>query len=172
MITPDKILRSFSPDKIEKVDKAISALCNVRGDPSYAAEVLLFMLAFDQFPRELGASVTKDEFTLAEDLIEEEVREMTAGFNKFQHSQSLENLAELVDGAIDSIYVILWMLLKFNIPVDACFAEVHRSNLSKLHADGSYTKGLNGKVKKPITWTPPDLHKILADHFQLQKSLF
>lgn len=130
--------------------------------------VLAFMVAFDQYPRNTQEQVSQADFDLAYKLIfsedHGEINEMLTGFHKFAKAQSFENLAEFVDGAIDSIYVILWTLLKFNVPVQTCFDEVQRSNMAKLHADGSYLKK-DGKVVKPPGWTPPNLHEILVQHF-------
>lgn len=130
-----------------------------------AASVLRFMLAFEQFPVPKGDLPTLADFNLAEKLMQEEIKEMALGFDKLRKSYSTENLVEFADGAIDTIYVILWSLLKLNLPANKLFAEVQRSNIAKLNADGSYTKNEHGKVVKPSTWTPPDLHSIIVDHF-------
>lgn len=132
---------------------------------SMAADVLQFMVAFDQLPRKLDAQISNEDFLLSSRLVGEEITEMALGFSKLKQAQSFENLTEYVDGAIDTIYVILWSLLKFNIPVQACFDEVQRSNMAKLQADGSCLKNAAGKVQKPPSWTPPDLHSILVKHF-------
>lgn len=134
---------------------------------SFAFDVLTFMVAFDQYPRVSNTTIPAQDFELASKLISEEVKEMFDGFNKFEASQSLENLVEFADGAIDTIYVILWTLLKFNLPVDKLFAEVQRSNMAKLNPDGTYTKNEHGKVKKPEGWTPPNIHQLLVEHFDL-----
>lgn len=132
---------------------------------SMPSKVLAFLVAFDQLPRKLNEQIPPQDFTLSARLVEEEIAKMASGFNKLKHAQSFENLTEYVDGAIDTIYVILWSLLKMNIPVQACFDEVQRSNMAKLQADGSYNKSPAGKVQKPASWTPPDLHSILVKHF-------
>ena len=131
---------------------------------SYAAQVLKFMVAFDQLPTPRGQLVSPEDFKLAEKLIDEEVGELNVAFHKFLRQQSLENAVELLDGAVDSIYVIIWAMNKFGLPFDAAFDEVQRSNMAKLNADGTYTKNENGKVQKPATWTPPNLFDIVAKH--------
>jgi predicted HAD superfamily Cof-like phosphohydrolase len=130
-----------------------------------AEDVLAFMVGFDQLPRNIDEQVPAADFDLASKLIQEEAKEFFDGFNKFEEAQSFENMTEMVDGAMDLIYVVLWAMLKMNIPVDACFAEVQRSNMMKLNDDGSFTKNEYGKVQKPAGWTPPDLHGILLKHF-------
>lgn len=149
-------------DKLIQVLECRKAL-RLKAD-SMAAEVLNFMVAFNQLPTPSGELVAMPDIDLAEKLIKEEVEEMVVGFEKFRKSQTTENLVELVDGAVDSIYVILWMLNKFNAPTDDCFAEVQRSNMAKLNSDGTYTKNAAGKVQKPASWTPPDLLSIIINH--------
>lgn len=129
-------------------------------------DVLAFMIAFDQLPRSREVLARPQDLDLARKLMEEEcIKEMFPAFERFAANQSLENLTEFVDGAIDSIYVILWTLLKLNVPVNECWREVQRSNMAKLNAAGSYTKTEAGKVQKPATWTAPDLFGILQAHY-------
>lgn len=154
---------TFPVSKMPIYNRAVEEMSIKIG--SMPAKVLAFMVAFDQLPRKLNEQIPPQDFTLSARLVEEEIAEMASGFNKLKHFQSFENLTEFVDGAIDTIYVILWSLLKFNVPVQACFDEVQRSNMAKLQADGSYIKNAAGKVQKPANWTPPDLHSILVQHF-------
>lgn len=138
-------------------------------EDSMASDVLKFMTAFEQPPGNMTRRIPQEDFQLAHALMQEELQEMADGFVKFQAAQSLENAVEFADGAIDSIYVILWTLLKFGMPVDKLHAEVQRSNMAKLNPDGSFSKFPEGhpkagKVKKADGWTPPDLHKVLLEH--------
>jgi len=47
------------------------------------------------------------------------------------------------------------------VDIEPFFAEVHRSNMAKLGDDGKPIRREDGKVLKPLTWTPPDLMSIL-----------
>lgn len=158
---------SVESDRREVINAAHSKMFStLAGGPgNMAAGVLRFMLAFEQFPVPLGDRITPEDFVLAEKLMQEEISEMAQGFDKLRKSYSTENLVEFADGAIDTIYVIIWSMLKFNLPVNKLFSEVQRSNIAKLNPDGSYTKNEHGKVVKPLTWTPPDLQSIIVDHF-------
>ncbi len=129
-----------------------------------ADKVLIFMEAFHQPIKHDDNEISKDDFKLAFKLMVEEIAEMWQGFDKFRAAPTLENKTEFVDGAIDTIYVVLWSLLKFGVPVDACFNEVQRSNMAKLQPDGTCLKNEAGKVQKPAGWTAPDLHGILQEH--------
>jgi predicted HAD superfamily Cof-like phosphohydrolase len=48
------------------------------------------------------------------------------------------------------------------IDLDACFKEVHRSNMSKLDENGQPIYREDGKVLKSKNFSPPDLAKILT----------
>jgi len=141
---------------------------------SMAEDVLEFMLAMDQQPAPASDMLrpSLSDLKLAHQLLwgdgegskRGEVLEMKDAWWKYTQSSTLENLTEFVDGAIDSIYVILWTLNKLGVPADACWAEVQRSNMAKLGPDGKPEKDPEtGKVKKPAGWTPPNLFDILSD---------
>jgi hypothetical protein len=132
---------------------------------SMASYVLDFMLAFDQLPV-VDRFPSKEDFQLAKTLIEEEViKEMLPGLEAYKNGGDPTAFA---DGAIDAIYVILWSLLKLGMSPDKLFAEVQRSNMAKLHPDGTYRKFPEGhekagKVMKPADWTAPDIAAVLED---------
>ena len=137
------------------------------------ADVLQFMVAMGQLPNKLEdfARLPDADLALAHQLMfgagdgskKGEVREMEEGWAKLCRAPTLEHLAEFVDGAIDSIYVILWTLHKIGVPVDACWSEVQRSNMAKLGPDGIPLRDPEtGKIQKPEGWTAPDLFGILA----------
>lgn len=101
---------------------------------------------------------------LANDLIIEECKkELLPALDKYMQYQSLENLAELADGIVDTVYVVLQLSNAIGLPFDALFNEVHRSNMAKIHPDGTVKRREDGKVLKPEGWQPPNLHAILLD---------
>lgn len=141
---------------------------------SMAEDVLEFMIAMDQLPAPLSDFAhtplpTVDLATMlmfgdGEGAKRGEVNEMADAWNAFTVSRSLEHLTEFVDGAIDSIYVILWTLNKLGVPADACWKEVQRSNMAKLGPDGKPLKNPEtGKIMKPEGWQPPDLFGLLQE---------
>lgn len=68
-----------------------------------------------------------------------------------------DNEAQL-DGCMDLIWVILGYCYMKNYDVSGAWAEVARSNLSKIDSvTGKVIKNKNGKVMKPDGWTPPNL---------------
>lgn len=70
------------------------------------------------------------------------------------------NLLEGFDGGLDTVWVTFGYMLARNFPVSAGWAEVARSNASKL-VDGRVIKNESGKVMKPESYSPPDLMRVL-----------
>lgn len=108
---------------------------------------------------------------LAENLITEEcVNEPTTGLlpalRRYIENPSLENIVSLVDGGIDTVYVILQMFHMLELPFEACFAEVHANNLQKIQFDehGKLAKRPDGKLLKPENHPKPDLFGVLEEH--------
>lgn len=57
----------------------------------------------------------------------------------------------------DLMYVVIGCAHKFNLPLEQVFAEVHKSNMTKINPDGTVTRRADGKVLKPVTYKAPDL---------------
>lgn len=67
------------------------------------------------------------------------------------------NVAAVADALADLDYVIEGTRLEFGIDGGPIAAEVHRSNMVKLHRDGVPVQRADGKIMKPADWTPPDI---------------
>lgn len=87
-------------------------------------------------------------------LIEEEWHELL-------EAQEDCNLVEVADALTDLLYVIYGTGHAYGIDLDACFEEVHNSNMSKL-VDGYAQKNDMGKVIKGPGYFPPDLETLLG----------
>ncbi|WP_168217974.1 acyltransferase domain-containing protein [Occultella kanbiaonis] len=68
------------------------------------------------------------------------------------------------DALGDLVYVVYGMAIECGIPLEHVLAEIHRSNLSKLGADGLPILREDGKILKGPAYTPPDLAAVLARH--------
>ena len=88
------------------------------------------------------------------DLITEEVKELEVALAN-------ENLIDIADALTDILYVVYGAGNAFGIDLDACFEEVHRSNMSKLGQDGKPVYREDGKVLKGPDYFDPDLGAIL-----------
>ena len=88
-------------------------------------------------------------------LIKEELKEL-------EEAEQAGDIVEVADALSDLSYVIAGMALEYGIDLDACIAEVHRSNMSKLGEDGSPIYREDGKVLKGPNFFKPDLRVILS----------
>lgn len=70
----------------------------------------------------------------------------------------------VLDALTDLQYVLdgAYLQLGFADVKDAALAEVHRSNMSKLGADGKPVHRADGKILKGPNYSPPDLKTVLA----------
>lgn len=75
-----------------------------------------------------------------------------------EDQNDLEKIGSAIMMMMMDIFAIAWHL---HIPINAVFAEVHRSNLSKMLPDGSVLRRADGKILKAPQWSPPDLKSIL-----------
>ena len=103
---------------------------------------------------------TKSEFPeeriikLRIDLIKEELNELTEAINQ-------KNIVEVADALTDILYVTYGAGHSFGINLDLCFAEVQRSNMSKLGNDGKPIYNDQGKVMKGSNYTKPNLKQFI-----------
>jgi predicted HAD superfamily Cof-like phosphohydrolase len=95
------------------------------------------------------------EIKLRIDILEEEWEEyVTACIQR--------DLVEVADALADMVYVIYGTALAHGIDLDAVLAEVHRSNMSKLGADGKPIRRDDGKVMKGPAFSPPNIAGLLG----------
>ncbi len=80
--------------------------------------------------------------------------------NELKEALANNDVLETLDALIDLQYVLDGAFLSFGLQnvKEAAFAEVHRSNMSKLGEDGQpIRRPEDGKVMKGPNYTPPDL---------------
>ena len=113
-----------------------------------------FMEVFGQEVKDEPALPDWDTCALRLDLITEEVKELEVALAN-------EDLTDIADALTDILYVVYGAGHAFGIDLDACFEEVHRSNMSKLGQDGKPVYREDGKVLKGPDYFDPDLASIL-----------
>lgn len=105
---------------------------------------------------------TKPEFPdsktveLRVDLIEEEVKEFVCAVYGEEYG-----IADVAKELTDILYVVYGAGHAFGIDLDKCFAEVHKSNMTKFGPDGKVIRNENGKIMKSKNYVPPDMNKLL-----------
>ena len=113
----------------------------------------------EQFHRAFNIPV-KDAPDLSDDdvlglrlkLLQEELDELTLALAENDKTAALDALTDL-QYVLDGTY----LSLGFGKVKDAAFAEVHRSNMSKLGADGKPIRRKDGKILKSLQYSPPNL---------------
>jgi len=96
----------------------------------------------------------RDVVDLRVDLIEEELEELEVAIAN-------SDMVEVADALTDLLYVIYGAGHAFGIDLDACFEEVHRSNLTKLGPDGRALRRADGKIMKSENFEEPNLEAVL-----------
>jgi len=92
--------------------------------------------------------------TLYMKLIREEFEELQEGFEN-------KDIVETADACGDLIWVILGLANSLGIPMRAVWQEVATSNMSKT-VEGKVIKREDGKILKPDTYFPPNIHRALG----------
>lgn len=73
------------------------------------------------------------------------------------------NLVDIADALGDQLYIIYGTILKHGLQdkIEDVFKEIHRSNLSKLGANGKPIYREDGKILKGPDYFKPDIKKVL-----------
>lgn len=105
-----------------------------------------FMLACDQSVGDRNDS----QFALYTKLINEEVGELETAIAN-------NDRVEILDALIDILVVTAGAAHSLGVDAEGAWKEVMRSNFSKISEDGKVRKREDGKVLKPISYSPPNL---------------
>ena len=113
-----------------------------------------FMNVFGQEIKNKAEFPNEKIIDLRKKLIEEELQELKDAIHE-------NDIVEVADALTDILVVTYGAGVAFGIDLDKCFEEVHRSNMSKLSAEGKPIYNEYGKVMKGPNYSPPDLKKII-----------
>lgn len=106
-----------------------------------------FMRACDQSVDEFNA----DQFNMYLKLIEEESGELVAAIEN-------HDKVEALDALIDMLVVTIGAIHSMGADGEGAWKEVMKTNFAKIDsATGKVRKREDGKVLKPVGWTPPEL---------------
>lgn len=112
-----------------------------------------FMKACDQEVKDIPTMPDISTRILRLNLILEEYKEL-------EDADDEEDLVGIADALTDILYVVYGAGHAYGIDLDACFREVHRSNMTKV-VDGKVVKNADGKVMKPPSYNQPNLQLVL-----------
>jgi len=111
-----------------------------------------FMKACDQSVGEFNV----EQFNLYTKLIEEEFKELKLAIDN-------NDKVETLDALIDILVVTIGALHSFGADVEGAWKEVMNTNFAKIDKEtGKVRKREDGKVLKPIGWTPPELEQFIT----------
>ena len=113
-----------------------------------------FMETFGQTVRTKPTLLDRETTDLRLDLIFEEAGEVHAAVDE----NDIQNIAKELT---DLLVVTYGAGAAYGIDLDACFKEVHRSNMSKLGEDGLPIYRSDGKVLKGPNYSPANLKEIV-----------
>lgn len=106
-----------------------------------------FMKACDQ----TVDSYNEEQFKLYVNLIEEEFKEL-------KEAIAAGDMVEILDALEDIMVVTAGAIHSAGMNGEGAWKEVMRTNFAKIDRDtGKVRKREDGKVLKPVGWTPPDL---------------
>jgi predicted HAD superfamily Cof-like phosphohydrolase len=106
-----------------------------------------FMTACDQTVDEYNHG----QVALYANLIEEEVAEFNEAYKQYDH-------VEMLDALIDILVVTTGAIHSMGADAEGAWNEVMQTNFAKIDAEtGKVRKREDGKVLKPMDWTPPNL---------------
>jgi predicted HAD superfamily Cof-like phosphohydrolase len=96
------------------------------------------------------------QFGMYVNLIKEEHDELTVAIN---NSDSVETL----DALIDILVVTIGAIHSMGADAEGAWKEVMKTNFAKIDSEtGKVRKREDGKVLKPLGWTPPDLKPFIT----------
>ena len=101
------------------------------------------------------ADIPAEEAQLRQALLDEEVDELRAAVAE-------GDVVAIADALADIVYIACGTAHAYGIDLDAVVAEVHRSNMTKLGADGRPVYRPDGKVLKGPSYEPPQVAAVLG----------
>ena len=117
-------------------------------------DVRTFMETYEQEVNTKPSFPDKKIVQLRYDLIKEELDELSEAIKD-------KDIVEVADALTDLLYVVYGAGHSWGIDLDKCFAEVQRSNMSKLGKDGKPIYNEKGKVMKGPNYFKPNLKQFL-----------
>jgi predicted HAD superfamily Cof-like phosphohydrolase len=110
-----------------------------------------FMKACDQTVGRVNNEINEDQYDLYLNLIKEEVAELQVAVDACDPIEQL-------DALIDILVVTIGAIHSMGADAEGAWKEVMRTNFAKIdHETGKVRKREDGKVLKPVGWTPPEL---------------
>jgi predicted HAD superfamily Cof-like phosphohydrolase len=123
----------------------------------YINMVAEFHTAFNMPDPQDYKQLTQEQYELRHRLLEEEN-------NEYLEACGHDDLVAIADALGDQLYIIYGTILKHGLQdrIEEVFAEIHRSNMSKLDENGKPILREDGKILKGKNYFKPNISKILG----------
>ena len=95
-----------------------------------------------------------EQFNLYTKLIEEEFKELKVAIDD-------NDKVETLDALIDILVVTIGAIHSMGADAEGAWREVMQTNFAKIGEDGKVRKREDGKILKPLGWTPPELKQFV-----------
>lgn len=82
-------------------------------------------------------------------------------YEEYLYAEQEGNIIEIADALGDMAYILFGTATVHGIDLSPVFDEIHRSNMSKLGADGKPIYREDGKVLKGPNYFPPNIEGVL-----------
>lgn len=118
----------------------------------------------EEFHRAFGHPIGMADrgiINLRMDLVEEETKEIKEAVTDLLEKNTQENREALLKELCDLQYVLSGFFVVLGWDAEEAFRRVHRSNMSKLGADGFPIYREDGKVLKGPNYKKPDLSDLV-----------
>lgn len=149
-------------DELEEalINRDVVAVADALGDLAYVVYGMALVLGY-----ELGCACMEIESSGAsfplKSIAKSGFREVRDRVRLMQASARRKEHYSLKCKLEDIIVAIYAMADHFGIPIVAVFEEIHRSNMSKLGANGKPVKREDGKIMKGPNYLPPNLPRVM-----------
>jgi len=112
---------------------------------------------YTAFKQPIGEGLDINRSLLKDRILREEVNEL---INACLDEDNIEAL----DAVVDCMYILIGTAIELGIDhlIPAAFAEVHRSNMTKLDANGNPVFRADGKITKSELYEKPNLKKLFV----------
>lgn len=121
---------------------------------SYQSKVAEFAKIFKCYQSDVTTLPENSIRDIRKKLLKEEYEEYVVG-------EEENDIVQIADALTDMLYIIFGTAEAYGIVLEETFDEVHRSNLTKLDAEGNPIFREDGKVLKGENYQPPDIKKVL-----------
>lgn len=112
-----------------------------------------------EFHKKFGFTINDNPTIISEELGNVRQAHTLKEVEELKEAMDNKDLIEIADALVDIQYFIYGTAIAYGIDLEPCFAEIHRSNMSKDRPDP--TQYVDAKAVKGPNYSPPNLTQCL-----------